>query len=252
MPVTNSLTLKGLSFFVTGGSRGIGKAIVQSLAQSGARVAFSYASSEGPAQELLKSLPGEGHFAVQLKLEDPASIEHAVESVLKQMPEIDGLVNNAGLTRDGLLMRMKVSDWDEVLNANLRGSFLVTQGFLRNFIKARKGSIVSVASVIGRTGNAGQANYAASKAGLIGFTKSLAQEVGSRGIRVNCVAPGFIKTDMTKDLKEDVQNGILSKIPLGYFGEAEDIAASVKFLLSPESRYITGQTLDVNGGMYMN
>lgn len=244
--------LKGLSFFVTGGSRGIGKAIVQLLAESGARVAFSYAQSEASAQELIKTLPGEGHFAVQLKLEDPTSITQAVEAVTKQMGDLDGLVNNAGLTRDGLLMRMKIQDWDDVINANLRGSFLVTQGFLRSFIKARKGSIVNIASVIGRTGNAGQANYAASKAGLIGFTKSLAKEVGSRGIRINCVAPGFIKTDMTKDLNPEVQASILGQIPLGFLGEVDDIAHAVKFLLQPQSRYITGQTLDVNGGMYMS
>ncbi len=244
--------LNGFSYFVTGGSRGIGKAIVQLLAKSGARVAFSYAQSEASAQDLIKSLPGEGHFAVQLKLEDPESISQAVELVIKQMGDLDGLVNNAGLTRDGLLMRMKIQDWDDVMNANLRGSFLVTQGFLRSFVKARKGSIVNIASVIGRTGNAGQANYSASKAGLIGFTKSLAKEVGSRGIRVNCVAPGFIKTDMTKDLNPEIQASILNQIPLGYLGEADDIAQTVKFLLQPGSRYITGQTLDVNGGMYMN
>lgn len=245
--------LNGFSYFVTGGSRGIGKSIVQLLANSGARVAFSYAQGEAAAQELLKTLPGEGHFAVQLKLENPESITQAVDTVMEKFGgNIDGLVNNAGLTRDGLLMRMKVEDWDDVLNANLRGSFLVTQGFLRTFIKARKGSIVNITSVIGRMGNAGQANYAASKAGLIGFTKSLAKEVGSRGVRVNCVAPGFIKTDMTKDLNPEVQATILTQIPLGQFGEAEDIAQAVKFLLQPESRYITGLTLDVNGGMYMS
>ncbi len=245
--------LNGFSYFVTGGSRGIGKSIVQLLANSGARVAFSYAQGEAAAQELLKTLPGEGHFAVQLKLENPESITQAVDTVMEKFGgNIDGLVNNAGLTRDGLLMRMKVEDWDDVLNANLRGSFLVTQGFLRTFIKARKGSIVNITSVIGRMGNAGQANYAASKAGLIGFTKSLAKEVGSRGVRVNCVAPGFIKTDMTKDLNPEVQATILTQIPLAQFGEAEDIAQAVKFLLQPESRYITGLTLDVNGGMYMS
>ncbi len=237
---------------MTGGSRGIGKSIVQALAGAGARVAFSYAQNESSALDLVKTLPGEGHFAVQLKLESPESINAAVEIVMEKMGSLDGLVNNAGLTRDGLLMRMKVQDWDDVINANLRGSFLVTQGFLRSFIKNRKGSIVNISSVIGRIGNAGQANYAASKAGLIGFTKSLAREVGSRGVRVNCVAPGFIKTDMTKDLAEEVQAGILSQIPLNYIGEADDIAHVVKFLLSPESRYITGHTLDVNGGMYMN
>lgn len=244
--------LNGLSYFVTGGSRGIGKAIVQLLANSGARVAFSYAQNETAAQELIKTLPGQGHFAVQLKLEDPESITKAVDHVTSQMENLEGLVNNAGLTRDGLLMRMKLSDWDDVLNSNLRGSFLVTQGFLRGFVKARRGSIVNIASVIGRIGNAGQTNYSASKAGLIGFTKSLAREVGSRGVRVNCVAPGFIKTDMTKDLDPQVQASILSQIPLGYIAEAEDVAHVVKFLLQPESRYITGQTLDVNGGMYMS
>lgn len=244
--------LKNLSYFVTGGSRGIGRAIVQVLAQSGARVAFSYASQEAGAQEVLKSLPGEGHFIVPLRLEDPTSIEKAVDMVLEKMPQPTGLVNNAGLTRDNLMLRMKVQDWDEVLNSNLRGTFLVTQGFLKSFLKARQGSIVNVASVIGRIGNAGQANYAASKAGLIGFSKSLAREVGSRGIRVNCIAPGFIKTDMTKDLPETVQQQLLSQIPLGYLAEPDDVAHAVKFLLSPESRYITGHTLDVNGGMFMN
>ncbi len=244
--------LKDFSYFVTGGSRGIGKAIVQLLAQSGARVAFSYAQNEAAANELLKTLPGEGHFAVQLKLEDPESIQKAVEIVSEKMPNLEGLVNNAGMTRDGLLMRMKIQDWDDVLNANLRGAFLVTQGFLRGFTKAKRGSIVNIASVIGRTGNPGQANYAASKAGLIGFTKSIAREVASRGVRVNCVAPGFIKTDMTGVLKPEVQEQILSQIPLGYIAEPEDVAQVVKFLLQPESRYITGQTLDVNGGMYMS
>lgn len=244
--------LKNSSFFVTGGGRGIGRAIVQSLAQSGAKVAFSYASNEAAAQAVLESLPGEGHFIVPLKLEDPASIQQAVEKVLTHFPQLSGLVNNAGLTRDTLLLRMKLQDWDDVLNANLRGNFLLTQGFLKSFIKARQGSIVNIASVIGRIGNAGQANYAASKAGLIGFTKSLAREVGSRGIRVNCVAPGFIKTDMTKDLSEEVQKQLLSQVPLGYLAEPEDVASAVNFLLSPESRYITGHTLDVNGGMYMN
>lgn len=244
--------LKNLSFFVTGGSRGIGRAIVQLLAQSGARVAFSYASSEASAQQVLETLPGEGHFIVPLKLEDPQSIEQAVETVLSRMPQLSGLVNNAGLTRDNLMLRMKLQDWDDVINSNLRGTFLVTQGFLKSFVKARQGSIVNVASVIGRMGNAGQANYAASKAGLIGFSKSLAREIGSRGIRVNCVAPGFIKTDMTKDLPEAVQQQLLQQVPLGYLAEPEDVAHAVKFLLSPESRYITGHTLDVNGGMFMS
>lgn len=246
------LNLKNLSFFVTGGSRGIGRSIVQKLASQGARVGFSYASQEAAAQDVLKSLPGEGHFVTPLRLESPESIAAAVEMIQQKMPKLDGLVNNAGLTRDGLLLRMKLEDWDAVINGNLRGAFLLTQGLLKGFVKNRSGSIVNVASVVGRMGNAGQANYAASKAGLIGFTQSLAKEIGSRGVRVNCVAPGFIKTDMTHDLSEDVQNKMLDQIPLGYIAEPEDVAHCVAFLLSPESRYVTGHTLDVNGGMYVN
>ena len=237
---------------VTGGSRGIGKAIVHSLASSGARVAFSYATNETSARETLKNLPGEGHFIVPMKLEDPESITSASEHVMKEMGTLEGLVNNAGLTRDGLLLRMKIQDWDDVITANLRGTFLSTQSFLRYFMKARRGSIVNMTSVIARTGNPGQANYAASKAGIIGFTKSLAKEIASRGVRGNCVAPGFVKTDMTSSLSADVQADILRNIPLGYVAEAEDIAVAVKFLLQPESHYITGHTLDINGGMYSN
>lgn len=246
------LNLKNLSFFVTGGSRGIGKAIVKKLASQGAHVGFSYASQEIAAQDVLKSLPGDGHFVVPLRLEDPASIQSAIETIQTRMPVLHGLVNNAGLTRDGLLLRMKIEDWDSVINSNLRGAFLLTQGLLKGFIKNRSGSIVSITSVVGRMGNAGQANYAASKAGLIGFSQSLAKEVGSRGVRVNCIAPGFIKTDMTASLTQDVQNKMLDQIPLGYMAEPDDIANAVAFLLSPESRYITGHTLDVNGGMYVN
>jgi 3-oxoacyl-[acyl-carrier protein] reductase len=246
------LNLNQMTFFVTGGSRGIGAAIVKKLASQGAQVGFSFASNEAAAANVLASLPGAGHFTCPLRLEDPASIKSAIEKIQERFPTLSGLVNNAGVTKDGLLLRMKLEDWDQVLNSNLRGNFLLTQGLLKGFVKNREGSIVNIASVIGRTGNAGQANYAASKAGLIGFTKSLAQEVGSRGIRVNCVAPGFIKTDMTSGLSEDLQKQLLSKIPLGYLAEPEDVANCVAFLLSPDSKYITGHTLDVNGGMYMN
>jgi 3-oxoacyl-[acyl-carrier protein] reductase len=250
--VLHVLNIKNLSFFVTGGSRGIGKAIVKKLAEGGARVGFSYASQEAAALEVLKGLPGEGHFVLPLKLEDPSSIASAVSQIQTQMPELHGLVNNAGLTRDGLMLRMKQEDWDLVLNSNLRGAFLLTQGLLRGFVKNRGGSIVNITSVVGRMGNAGQVNYAASKAGLIGLSKSLAKEVGSRGVRVNCVAPGFIKTDMTQELPQEVQQKMLEQIPLGHMAEPDDVANAVLFLLSPESKYITGHTLDVNGGMFLN
>jgi len=246
------LNLTNKTYFVTGGGRGIGQAIVKKLAELGAQVGFSFASNEAAAQAVLESLPGQGHFIVPLQLQNPESIENAVSVIQSKFPQLSGLVNNAGLTKDGLLLRMKLEDWDLVLNSNLRGNFLLTQGLLKGFVKSRAGSIVNIASVIGRTGNAGQANYAASKAGLIGFTKSLAKEVGSRGIRVNCVAPGFIKTDMTQGLTEDLQKQMLTQIPLGYLAEPSEVANCVAFLLSDESRYITGHTLDVNGGMYMN
>ena len=236
------LDLKNKSFFVTGGGRGIGQAIVQKLAHSGASVGFSYASNEASAQAVLESLPGTGHFITPLQLQNPESIHQAVEKINTHFPLLSGLVNNAGLTKDGLLLRMKMEDWDLVMNSNLRGNFLLTQALLKGFVKARSGSIVNIASVIGRTGNAGQANYAASKAGLIGFTKSLAKEVGSRGIRVNCVAPGFIKTDMTQGLSEDLQKQMLTQIPLGYLAEPMEVANCVAFLLGDESKYITGHT----------
>lgn len=243
--------LKGKPVIVTGGSRGIGAAIVKQLAQSGARVAFTYSSQEAAAQKVLSELPGEGHFYFHCDVSQEKSIEESFESAIGKLGGLWGLVNNAGLTRDQLLMRLKTEDWDLVMNTNLRGCFLTTKAVTRVLMKQKAGSIVNIGSVIGLTGNAGQANYAASKAGLIGLTKSTALELASRGIRVNCVAPGYISTDMTQVLAEDVKNKILEKIPLQQIGEATDIANAVEFLLSDRSRYITGVTLSVNGGMYM-
>ncbi len=243
--------LKAKKIFVTGGSRGIGAAIVQVLAQKGATVAFTYSSREDAAAKLLSTLPGTGHFYLQMDLAKEASVQAAVEQVVSKFGEVDGVVNNAGITKDGLLLRMKPEDFDSVIQANLRGGFLVTKAMLKPMLKSRKGSIVNITSVIGQTGNAGQANYAASKAGTEAFSKSIALEVASRNIRVNCIAPGFIATEMTHVLSEEVKKAILAKIPLERMASPEEVAYAAAFLLSDESKYITGQTLGVNGGMYM-
>lgn len=244
--------LLGKKVFVTGGSRGIGAAIVKHLASQGAQVAFSYSSQPASAEAVLKELPGLGHFIVPLQLQNEDSVISACEQVLAHFGELDAVVNNAGITKDQLLLRMKTEDFDAVIQTNLRGTFLVTKTLLKSMLKARKGSIVNITSVIGQTGNAGQANYAASKAGTEAFSKSIALEVGSRGIRVNCVAPGFIQTEMTEILNDEQKKNILSKIPLGRIAEAKEVASVVAFLVSEESSYITGHTLSVNGGMYMS
>ena len=244
--------LTGKKILVTGGSRGIGAAIVENLAAHGASVAFTYSSREESAQKILAKLPGTGHFFVRMNLQDEASIETALDQVIEKFGNLDGLVNNAGMTKDTLLLRMKTEDFDQVLQTNLRGNFLVIRHLLRGMIKARQGSIVNITSVIGQTGNAGQANYAASKAGLEGFSRSVAQEVASRNVRVNCVAPGFIATEMTDVLTEEQKKAIISQIPMQRIAEATEIASAVKFLLSEDSKYITGHTLSVNGGLFMN
>ncbi len=244
--------LQSKKIFVTGGSRGIGAATVRFLAERGAQVAFSYASREESAQEVLKSLKGSGHFLVKMDLTQESSIEAACSEVAEKFGELDGLVNNAGLTKDTLILRMKAEDFDQVIQANLRGCFLTTKFFVKSMIKARKGSIVNITSVIGQTGNAGQCNYAASKAGIEAMTKSVAQEVASRGVRLNCVAPGFIATDMTGSLTEDQKKSILAKVPMERMAEPAEVASSIAFLLSDDSKYITGHTLSVNGGLYMN
>ncbi len=247
-----STPLGGKKILVTGGSRGIGAAIVKTLAERGAQVAFTYSSRAESAQKLLSELPGSGHFCLQMNMGDESSVEAAVNQTLEKFGEIDGVVNNAGVTKDTLLLRMKPEDFDSVVQTNLRGTFLVTKGFLKSMIKARKGSVVNITSVIGQTGNAGQANYAASKAGIEAFSRSVAQEVASRGVRINCIAPGFIATEMTDVLSDDQKKAILSKIPMDRIAEPSEIATVVSFLISDDSKYITGHTLSVNGGMFMN
>lgn len=248
------MDLNGKNILVTGGSRGIGAGIVRALATAGARVAFTYTSRADAANALLSDLskpPHGEHFNLEMDISREDSIEKGFQMVLEKFGRLDGLVNNAGVTRDQLLLRMKSEDFDHVLGTNLRGTFLCTKFAVKAMLKSRSGSVVNITSVIGHSGNAGQSNYAASKAAIEAFSKSIAQEVGSRSIRVNCVAPGFIRTDMTETLPEAQKNAILAKIPLQKFGEAQDVASCVAFLLSDESRYVTGQTLHVNGGMYM-
>lgn len=246
-----SLPFRGKNVLVTGGSRGIGAEIVKHLAGLGARVAFTYSSKADLAEAILKALPGEGHFVQPMNLNDPESVDIAMRTILKTLGQIDGLVNNAGITKDQILLLMKAEDFDTVINTNLKGTFLVTKAVLKSMLKAQKGSIVTITSVIGQTGNAGQANYAASKAGLEAFSKSVAQEVASRQIRLNCVAPGFIATEMTDTLSDKQKIDIQEKIPLKQIGSAIDVAQAVAYLLSDDAKYITGHTLNVNGGLYM-
>jgi len=230
--------------FVTGASRGIGRAVALALTQAGHRVVAAARD-----EEKLKALVEEGGASAWVKL-DLASPE-SIKSAIAEAGQIDILVNNAGITKDGLSMRMKREDWDTVIATNLTGAFLCMQEVMRGMMKQQWGRIINVASVVGESGNAGQANYVSSKAGLIGLTKTLAQELGSRNITVNAVTPGFIDTDMTAVLKDEIKQKLLSSIPLGRFGKAEDVAAAVRFLASEEAAYITGSVLRVNGGMYM-
>lgn len=246
------INLKNKKFFVTGGSRGIGAGIVTCLADLGAQVAFTYSTNEAKAQSLLKSLPGSGHHCFQLDVTDQTLIESVTSKVLEIWPDIDGIVNNAGITKDQLILRMKADDFNQVLQTNLTGVFLITKNISKAMLKNRKGCFVNISSVIGSTGNAGQSNYAASKGGLEAFTKSVALELASRGIRANCVAPGYIKSDMTEALNEEQLKKFNEKIPLQRAGEALEVANAVAFLLSDAASYITGQTLHVNGGMYLN
>lgn len=237
---------------VTGAGRGIGRAIALKFAAEGADIACvsrTQENSEKVAGEI-RAL-GRKAWAHGLDVADPTVVNAAAEKILAECGRVDILVNNAGVTRDNLLMRMSDAEWDAVLNTNLKGAFLVTKAFSRAMIKQRSGRIINVASVIGLIGNAGQSNYAASKAGLIGFTKSVAREVASRGITVNVIAPGFIETDMTAVLKEELRAGVLRQIPLGSFGQPDDIAGAAVFLASPAARYITGQVVAVDGGMVM-
>ncbi len=230
--------------FITGASRGIGRACAGALAESGARVILA-ARDTAKLEEAAAAIPGS--TIVQIDLASPESIKEA----FAKAGRIDILVNNAGITKDGLAMRMKKDDWDAVLATNLTGAFLAIQQVLPAMLKERWGRIINISSIVGETGNAGQANYVASKAGLIGLTKSLAQEIASRNITVNAVAPGFIDTDMTSVLSDQVKENLLAHIPLRRLGKPEDVAAAVRFLASEEAGYITGHVLDVNGGMYM-
>jgi len=237
---------------VTGAGRGIGRAIALKFAAEGADVVCvsrTQENSDKVAAEI-RAL-GRKAWAHAVDVADSAAVNAAAEKILADCGKVDILVNNAGVTRDTLLMRMSDADWDAVLNTNLKGAFLATKAFSRAMIKARAGRIINVSSVIGLIGNAGQSNYAASKAGLIGFTKSVARELASRGITANALAPGFIETDMTAELKDDLRAGVLSQIPLGSFGQPDDIANAALFLASPAARYITGQILAVDGGMVM-
>lgn len=237
---------------VTGAGRGIGRAIALQFAREGADVVCVSRTAENSAKiaDEVRAL-GRNAWGLAVDVADGAAIAKAVEQILAEAGRVDILVNNAGVTRDGLLMRMGDADWDAVLNTNLRGAFLMTKAFTRTFLKQRSGRIINVASVIGLIGNAGQCNYAASKAGLIGFTKSVAKEFGSRGVTCNAIAPGFIATDMTAGLDEKLKESLLTQIPLGSLGKPEDIAHAAVYLAGPGGRYVTGQVLTVDGGMVM-
>lgn len=244
--------LKGQIAWVTGATRGIGQAIALELGRHGATVIGTATSAQGAesiAQDLQQA--GINGTGIALNVTDPAACEAALADIQQRFGDVTILVNNAGITRDGLLARMKDDDWAAVLETNLTSAFRLSRQVLRAMMKARQGRIINIASVVGASGNAGQTNYAASKAGLIGFTKALAKEVGSRNITVNCVAPGFIDTDMTRALPENQVQALLQMIPLGRLGDVQDIAEAVLYLASPSAGYVTGTTLHVNGGMYM-
>lgn len=247
------MRLENLVALVTGGSRGIGRAICVKLASLGAVVGINYVSNPAAAEETLQQINAVGGkgFTVRFDVADAEAVQENIKEIVAAHGQIDILVNNAGITRDGLMARMKEDDWDSVLDTNLKGAFLCSKAVMRSMMKKRWGRIINVSSVVGFIGNGGQVNYGAAKAGLTGLTKSMARELAGRNITVNCVAPGYIVTDMTDGLAEDVQETLKAQIPLGVLGTPEDVAASVGFLASTDSNYITGQTLHVNGGMYM-
>jgi len=237
---------------VTGATRGIGQAIARQLGRQGATV-IGTATSDGGAESISASLKESGITGqgMVLNVTDADSIDNVIKAITEQYGAISVLVNNAGITRDNLMMRMKEEEWDDIMTTNLKSVYRLSKSVLRGMMKARSGRIINITSVVGVSGNAGQANYAAAKAGVIGFTKSLGQEIGSRGVTVNAIAPGFINTDMTKALDEDQISKMTANIPAARLGEPEDIASTVVFLAADESSYITGATLHVNGGMYM-
>jgi len=245
--------IQGQVALVTGASRGIGREIALELARQGANVAVNYAGNEAMANEVVAEIKAMGQKAIAIRcnVADADEVALMVKTTIEQFGCIDILVNNAGVTRDNLLMRMKEEEWDTVLNTNLKGVFLCTKAVTRPMMKQRKGRIINVASVVGIVGNAGQANYVAAKAGVIGLTKTTAKELAPRGINVNAIAPGFISTDMTDQLPDEAKSSLLKQIPLSRFGEPSDIAKVAVFLASEDSAYMTGQTLCIDGGMVM-
>ena len=248
----SEVQMAGQVALVTGASRGIGRAIALELARQGLKV-IGTATTEAGAASISEALAASGGGrGIRLDVNDGPGVDAAIDSIVKEHGALQVLVNNAGITRDTLSMRMKDDDWDAVLDTNLKAVFRVSRAAIKPMMKQRYGRIVSITSVVGASGNAGQANYAAAKAGVAGMTRSLARELGSRGITVNCVAPGFIETDMTKALSEAQTTALMAQIPLGRLGSAADIAHAVAFLASPHAGYITGSELHVNGGMYMN
>jgi 3-oxoacyl-[acyl-carrier protein] reductase len=247
------MRLEGKAALVTGASRGIGREIALELAREGASVAVNYAGSEAKALEVVDAIKAMGRdaFAIQADVSSSDSVTDMVKEAVERFGKLDILVNNAGITKDNLLMRMKESEWDDVININLKGVFLCTKAVTRQMMKQRNGRIINISSIVGVSGNPGQANYVAAKSGVIGLTKTTAKELSSRGITVNAIAPGFITTDMTDKLNEDVKTEMLKQIPLARFGEPRDIARTVIFLASEDGAYLTGQTLHVDGGMVM-
>ncbi len=245
--------LSGRVAFITGASRGIGKAIALTLSKAGADVAGIDLSLDElkSSMKIIEDATGRRTIAVQADVADPSSIEKGVEETIRVLGRIDILVNNAGITRDNILLRMKDEEWDKVIKINLTGTFNCTKAIIKGMVKQRSGRIISIASVVGAMGNVGQANYAASKAGIIGFTKSIAREYANRGITANAIAPGFIETEMTKALSEEIRDVLIKQIPAGKLGTPEDVANVAEFLASDEAAYITGQVIHVNGGMYM-
>ncbi|NCC81053.1 MAG: 3-oxoacyl-[acyl-carrier-protein] reductase [Clostridia bacterium] len=247
------MEFKGKTVLVTGGSRGIGAAIAQSFAEQGATIALNYAGSQEAAEEIRDKILAMG---VECKIyqgdvSDFSQVENMIKTVEEDFSGIDILVNNAGVTKDSLFMRMKEEDWDKVIDTNLKGVYNCSKSVIRGMIKRKFGKIINITSVVALSGNIGQANYAASKAGVIGFTKSLAQELGSRNIQVNSVAPGYIETSMTESIPQNIKDELIKKIPSGRIGSPDDVANAVVFLASDKANYITGQVISVNGGLYM-
>ena len=245
--------LMGKCAVVTGASRGIGRAIALELASQGANVVVNYSGNASHAQKVVEQIESDGGkaIAVQANVADTESVQQLMKTAIETFGSLDILVNNAGITRDNLIMRMKDDEWDDVIDTNLKGVFLCTKAVTRQMMKQRAGRIVNISSVVGTAGNAGQANYVAAKAGVIGLTKTTAQELASRNILVNAIAPGFITTEMTDKLPEELKEAMLKQIPLAKLGQPEDIAKAVSFLVSDGANYITGQTLHINGGMVM-